>query len=66
MSRIILRTKNNGVFTGVRKDLDPSVFGSGLLITVDPKTGLLMWCPQDQIDEVIELPIEMEEDGAGG
>lgn len=62
MERIILRTRKNGVFTGVRKELDAAMFESGIGIELDSKTGLLLWCPEDQVEEIIRLPIQDIED----
>ena len=56
MSRVILRTKQNGVFTGVLKTEDaPPGARKGVFVEMDSETGLLLWCPEDQIDEIIPI-----------
>jgi hypothetical protein len=62
MSRIILRTKHNGVFTGTLKSQSKSGSRPGVTLELDANTGLLLWCPLNQVQEIITLPIECEND----
>jgi hypothetical protein len=58
MNRIILRSKRNGVFTGMLKKQDALPFERGVFVELDPETGLLLWCPEEQIQELIHIPLE--------
>jgi len=58
MSRIILRTKHNGVFTGTLKPSETSGDRDGVTVELDSVTGLALWCPAAQIQEIISLPVE--------
>jgi hypothetical protein len=58
MTRIILRTRHNGIYTGVLKPKDSTQLKDGIFVELDSKTGLSLWCPNEQIDECIEVPIE--------
>jgi len=61
-SRIILRTKNNGTFTGVVKPMETAGFEAGVGIVLDEQTGILLWCPEGEIEEVIPLPAQRDQE----
>ena len=58
MPRIVLRSKQNGVFTGKLRKPDASHLKEGVFVELDSETGLLLWCPEEQVQELIHIPLE--------
>ena len=65
MDRVILRTRRNGVFTGIRRDFPDPAGKAGVAVEIDQATGLLVWCPQGEVEELItlSLPDAAEDNG---
>ncbi|MBD3287398.1 hypothetical protein GF337_01225 [candidate division KSB1 bacterium] len=65
--RIVLNTKDNLLYTGLVIGKEAMKDEQGVLIELDPKSGLKLWCPENNIDSVIEVDLskyqELESSG---
>jgi hypothetical protein len=55
--RIVLSTKENLTFTGIERDRKCIEEENGILVELDADSGLKLWCPQQQIESILEVKI---------
>ena len=55
--RVVLTTKNEVCYAGVATSLLTVAEKKGIMVQLDARSGLSVWCPEDFIKELLIIPI---------